>query len=94
MNGGKLRQPYRGLMVIGLPGDLPDAITVDISDLRIGQSIRISSLPVEGITYLDPNDAVILAVKMARGAVEEEEEEEEEGEEGAEGGESSEESND
>ncbi len=77
MNGGKLRQPYRKLRVVGLPGDLPEAVTVEIGDLRIGQSVRISDLNVEGVTFLEPANAVILAVKMARGAVADEEEEEE-----------------
>ncbi|PWL32937.1 MAG: 50S ribosomal protein L25 [Fluviicola sp. XM-24bin1] len=81
MNGGKLRQPYRKLRVIGLPGALPEAISVEIGELRIGQSVRISDLNVEGVTFLEPANAVILAVKMARGAVADEEEEEE----GAEG---------
>lgn len=83
MNGGKLRQPYRKLRVVGLPGDLPEAVSVEIGDLRIGQSVRISDLNVDGVTFLEPANAVILAVKMARGAVADEEEEEAEGEEGA-----------
>ena len=82
MNGGKLRQPYRKLRVVGLPGDLPEAITVDIAKLRIGQSIRISNLDSTGLTFLEPANAVVLAVKMARGAVADDEEEEaEDGEE-------------
>ncbi len=83
MNGGKLRQPYRKLRVIGLPGDLPDAVTVNVSDLRIGQSVRISDLDIDGVEFLEPANAVVLGVKMARGAVADEEEEE--GEEAAEG---------
>lgn len=79
MNGGKLRQPYRKLRVVGLPGALPEAISVEIGELRIGQSIRISDLDVEGVTFLEPANAVILAVKMARGAVADDEEEEAEG---------------
>jgi large subunit ribosomal protein L25 len=76
MNGGKLRQPYRKLRVVGLPKDLPEAITVEIGNLRIGQSIRISDLNSDGLTFLEPANAVVLAVKMARGAVADEEEEE------------------
>ena len=78
MNGGKLRQPYRKLKVLGLPADLPEAIVVDITKLRIGHTVKINSLPAENIEFLDPQTAVVLSVKMARGAVEEEEEEEEE----------------
>lgn len=79
MNGGKLRVPNRSLRVIGLPGDIPDAITIDISKVRIGQSIRISSLDIPGVTFNEPAEAVVVSVKMARGAVNEAEEEEEEG---------------
>ncbi len=77
MNGGKLRQPYRKLKVLGLPADLPEAIVVDVTKLRIGHTVRISSLPAENIEFLDPQSAVVLSVKMARGAVADEEEEEE-----------------
>ena len=77
MNGGKLRQPYRKLKVLGLPADLPEAIVVDITKLRIGHTVKINSLPAENIEFLDPQNAVVLSVKMARGAVEEEAEEEE-----------------
>ncbi len=87
MNGGKLRQPYRKLRVIGLPGDLPESITLDVSDLRIGQSLRVSDVKIDGVEFLEPASAVVLGVKMARGAVDEDEEVEEtaegEGEEGA-----------
>lgn len=82
MNGGKLRQPYRKLKVYGLPGDLPEDITVDISKMRIGTNIRISDLKVDGVELMDPANAVVLSIKMARGAVNAEEEEEEGGEEG------------
>ncbi len=86
MNGGKLREPYRSLRVVGLPGNLPDAITIDIAKLRIGHSIRVSDLNPEGLEFLEPANAVVVAVKMARGAAaDDEDEDEEEGttEEGA-----------
>jgi len=84
MNGGKLREPYRSLRVIGLPGNLPEAITIDIAGLRIGQSIRVADLNPEGLEFLEPANAVVVAVKMARGAANDDEEEEEaEGEEAA-----------
>lgn len=86
MNGGRLAPIFRKLTVYALPGNLPDAIDVDISDLRIGQSIRVSDLITEELNILNAPNAVVVSVKMARGAVDEEEE----GEEGeGEGGEES-----
>ncbi len=73
MNGGKLMQPYRKLRVIGLPGDLPETITVEVAELRIGDSIRVSEINIDGVTILEPTAAVVVGVKMARGAVEEDE---------------------
>lgn len=93
MNGGKLSQVFRKLRVYALPGELPDTIEVDITNLRIGQSIRVRDIAAKsGLDILNPPSAVICSVKMARGAVNEEEEEEEgaEGAEGAEGGEAAE----
>ena len=85
MNGGKLRQNYRRIKVVGLPGALPEAIEIEVSNLRIGHSVRVSDLNVEGVTFLEPADAVAFGVKMARGAVADEAEEEG-AEEGAEEG--------
>jgi large subunit ribosomal protein L25 len=69
MAGGKLMTAFRNLQCVGLPKDLPDAITLDISKLRIGQSIRVNSIDIPGVKFLDPANAVVVAVKMARGAV-------------------------
>jgi len=67
--GGRLMQVFRSLRSTGLVQDLPDAITLDISKLRIGQSIRVKAIDIPGITFLDPANAVVVSVKMARGAV-------------------------
>tara|TARA_R110002072_G_scaffold232309_3_gene389736 strand:- start:7787 stop:8422 length:636 start_codon:yes stop_codon:yes gene_type:complete len=76
MNGGVLRQPYRKLRVTGLPGDLPESIVIDVAELRIGGSIRVSDLSIKGVEFREPASAVVLGVKMARGAVDEDELEE------------------
>ncbi|MEX1191774.1 MAG: 50S ribosomal protein L25 [Brumimicrobium sp.] len=86
LNGGRLLQVFRRLDVVGLPKDLPDAIQLDISPLRIGMSIRVRDIQIPGVKILNDPSAVVVSVKMARGAADVEEEPElEEGEEGAEG---------
>jgi large subunit ribosomal protein L25 len=69
MAGGKLMQTFRHLNVVGLPKDLPEAITLDISKLKIGKSIRVGQIDIPGVSFLDPANAVVVSVKMARGAV-------------------------
>ena len=92
-NGGRLSFNIRKLLAEAVAENLPESIEIDISQLRIGDSVRISDLLFENITFLNnPND-VIVAVKTARAIIEEEEEEdvEEEGAEGTEGDEKGEE---
>jgi large subunit ribosomal protein L25 len=73
-NGGRLQQVFRKLTVLALPADLPEVLTVDISELKIGNSIRVSALATDSMQLLNAANAVVVSVKMARGAEEEEEE--------------------
>ena len=82
--GGRLRIVRRNVKVQGLPEDMPSFIELDISNLRIGKSIKIGDLKIPGITFLADDNQIIVAVRMKRGALVEEAEETEEGAEGAE----------
>jgi len=84
LNGGKLKTILRQLSVRAVPGQFPESIELNIAELRIGKSIRVSDVPSEGFEILNADTAVIVTVKKARGAVEEDEDEDEEGAEGAE----------
>ena len=75
-NGGKLRQNFRKLRVFGLAKDMPDAVSIDISPLKIGDKIRVGDIIVSGLNFLDPKNAVVVGVQTARVIIEEEEEEE------------------
>ena len=84
-NGGNLLFRRNKIITRAIPANLPDAIEVDISELRIGQFIYIKDLRSAEYSFLAPDNAVVVGVKTARAAIEEEveEEEEAEGEEGA-----------
>jgi large subunit ribosomal protein L25 len=77
LNGGVLTRIFRKLTVYALPENLPDAVEVEISDLKIGQTIKVGELATGNMNILQPDNAVVCGVKMARGALDEEEEEEE-----------------
>ncbi|MCH1437305.1 MAG: 50S ribosomal protein L25/general stress protein Ctc [Flavobacteriales bacterium] len=76
-NGGKLRKTLRKLSVRATPENLPDAVTLDISKMRIGEKIYVRDVDASGFDILTSGNAVIVAVKTARNVVEDEEEEEE-----------------
>ena len=69
LRGGKLQKKLRRLTVKGLINDIPDKITVDISPLDIGNSIRVKDIKIENLTLLDKEASVVVGVQTARGAV-------------------------
>jgi large subunit ribosomal protein L25 len=85
--GGIVETIRSSVDVSALPTDIPTSIVVDITNLGIGDTLRISDLPVlEGVEYLDdPNDPVVTIATPA--AVEAAEVAEEEGEAAVEAGE-------
>ena len=85
LNGGKLKTILRQLSVRAIPGQFPDSIELDITELRIWKSIRVSDVTPSGYEILNADTAVIVTVKKARGAMDDEDEDEEgAAEEGAE----------
>ena len=72
-NGGRMALNMRSLIIEALIDNLPEVIEVDISDLRIGQSIRVSDLKIDGANILSKGNDVIVGIKTSRAVVEEEE---------------------
>jgi large subunit ribosomal protein L25 len=64
--GGALNQPVHELHVDALPADLVDFISVDVSALEIGQSIRLSDLEAPpGVTFTDDLESTVIAAIAA-----------------------------
>jgi len=83
-NGGELQHIKRQVKISCLPLDLPDHIDADVTNLEIGDSLKIRDLNVaEGITLLDRPDTSIAAVAMVRVSKVEEAAKEEAAAEGA-----------
>ena len=84
-DGGNLMFRRRKIITKGLSANLPNAIEINIEDVKIGQFIYIKDLNIEGCEFLAPPSSVVVGVKMSRGAVDTDEEEAEEAEEAEEG---------
>ncbi len=82
MIGGRLVKKIRKIKVSALVEDLPDQLVIDISKLKIGDSIFVADVQEDKLTFLDNPKSIIVGVFTARAVIEEEEEEEEEGAEG------------
>ena len=87
--GGVLSQVSREINVEALPMEIPEHLELDVSNMQIGDTLRLLDLPpMEGVTFLDDLEETVLAtVTLPTREVEPEPEELEEGEEGEEGAE-------
>jgi len=74
LNGGSLRFTNRKLRIKALPANLPDFVTADISELKIGNKLFVTSLFNDDYTFMHPDNTVVVQVRTSRNAEEEEEE--------------------
>jgi large subunit ribosomal protein L25 len=83
--GGLLSRNKRKLTVRGIPKNLPDFLTADISKLKLNDAITVADLSEDTFKILHPESQVVCQVKMSRASmsITTDEEELEEGEEGA-----------
>jgi large subunit ribosomal protein L25 len=80
--GGVLEHHLWELEVECLPGDVPDGIDAEVSELQVGDSLKVGDLtPPAGVTVLNPPDESVLSVVIPQVRVVEEVAEVAEGEE-------------
>jgi len=81
--GGVLSQVAREVNVEALPMEIPEALDLDVSEMHVGDTLRVADLRVpDGVTLLDDEETVLATLTPPTRA-EEPEETLEEGEEGA-----------
>ena len=69
-SGGRLKSALRNLKVKGLIDILPSSIEHDITDLIIGQAIRVSDIKVGKIyEILNSDNAVVVSISSSRTSV-------------------------
>jgi large subunit ribosomal protein L25 len=69
--GGVLTQLVREVTVEALPLEMPDRLTLDISETEIGSALRVSDLSIPAdVTVLDDPENVLLTVSAPRLAAE------------------------
>ncbi|MGF1555102.1 50S ribosomal protein L25/general stress protein Ctc [Paucihalobacter sp.] len=78
LNGGVLRKNKRTLRVKALPANLPDFIEANITPLKIGSKLYITTLENEAYKFLHPDNTVVCQVRRSRASVADFEADEEE----------------
>jgi len=66
--GGKLATAQRKLKVRAFMKDLPDTLTVDVTNLKLGATMKVRDLTFENLELLNSGNSVVAAVKLTRAA--------------------------
>jgi large subunit ribosomal protein L25 len=64
--GGKLRIRRRNLLVKGYVNEIPEFLPIDITELKIHQSVKVGDLSFDKIELLDPKRSMVVAVATSR----------------------------
>ena len=70
--GGIVDFVHREIEIEVLPGDIPENITVDISELMLNQGVRVRDLQTEGAKWTPVSDSDMMIVHVVTLKVEEE----------------------
>ena len=65
-DGGKPRQRRRVLKVRGLVQHLPDALDIDITNVAIGDVVKIGDLSYDNLEILDPSRSMVYSIVSSR----------------------------
>jgi large subunit ribosomal protein L25 len=67
---GIVETPAASVMVSALPANIPSHITLDITNLKVGDSLRVSDLPaIEGVAYVSEPEHLLVMVAMPAAVV-------------------------
>lgn len=66
--GGKLAASVRKLKVKSLYKNFPDTLDIDVTELGLGKSIKVSELSFENLDIVTPKEVVVCSVRMTRAA--------------------------
>ena len=67
-DGGRMNLSIRKIEVTAPFQQIPEQLDVDVTDLRIGKSIKVGQLSYEGLEFATSKEVVVCSIKMTRAA--------------------------
>jgi large subunit ribosomal protein L25 len=64
--GGKMRQLMRTLRVKAIYTNIPESLSVDVTDMGLGKARKIADLSYENLELINPKTAVVCMVAATR----------------------------
>jgi large subunit ribosomal protein L25 len=67
-DGGRMNLSIRKINVTAPYQNIPEHLDIDVTDLKIGKSIKVGQLNFEGLGIATSKDVVVCSIKMTRSA--------------------------
>jgi len=67
--GGKVQKKKRTLKLMGKISILPDLLQIDISNLNVGETLKVKDVKIEGVEILDQENTPLISVARTRATV-------------------------
>lgn len=67
-DGGRMNLSLRKINVTALYSQIPEHLDVDVTELKIGKSIKVGELSYEGLELATGKDVIVCSIKMTRAA--------------------------
>lgn len=64
--GGVVQHTMHKLRISCLPGNIPEHVAIDISELGVGDSVHVGDLKMENVKFLQNEDVIIVSVMIPR----------------------------
>ncbi|MDX2196046.1 MAG: 50S ribosomal protein L25 [Cytophagales bacterium] len=71
LKGGRMVQKLNHVKIFALPKDMPEKIELDVTDMEVGKSLRISDIPLKNFQILKTPAVPICTVEATRAVKEE-----------------------
>lgn len=64
--GGKLVQKLRKVKLSALPANLPDFVSIDVTDLDLGKTLKVSAIETKNYRILNPPSVPLVSIDIPR----------------------------
>lgn len=64
--GGKLNQKLRSVKISSLPANLPDYVEINVAELDLGKTVKVSAIPAENFRILNPMSVPVVTIDIPR----------------------------
>ena len=68
-DGGRMNLSIRKINVMAPYQQIPEHLDINVTELRLGKSIKVGDLSFEGLELVTPKEVVVCSIKATRNSI-------------------------